>query len=41
MANKKAVLSRPLPDAQVARNAFDRSSMREYQATDAKELLFC
>ena len=30
MANKKAVLSRPLPDAQVARNAFDRSSMREY-----------
>ena len=30
MANKKAVLSRPLPDASVPRNAFDRESMRCY-----------
>ena len=30
MANKKAVLGRPLPDATVSRNAFDRSSLREY-----------
>ena len=30
MANKKAVLSRPLPDASVTRNAFDRESMRCY-----------
>ena len=30
MANKKAVLSRPLPDATVPRNAFDRESMRVY-----------
>ena len=30
MANKKAVLSRPTPDASVPRNAFDRESMRVY-----------
>lgn len=30
MANKKAVLGRPLPDANVPRNAFDRSSRRQY-----------
>lgn len=30
MANKKAILGRPLPDATVARNAFDRSSVRQY-----------
>lgn len=30
MANKKAILGRPLPDATVSRNAFDRSSVRQY-----------
>ena len=30
MAKKKAVLDRPLPDASLPRNAFDRSSLREY-----------
>lgn len=30
MANKNAVLSRPTPDATIHRNAFDRSSLREY-----------
>ena len=30
MANKKAVLSRPTPDASLPRNAFDRESMREF-----------
>ena len=30
MANKKAVLSRPTPDATVPRNCFDRESMRVY-----------
>ena len=30
MANKKAVLSKPLPNASLPRNAFDRESVREY-----------
>lgn len=30
MANKKAVLGRPTPDASLPRNAFDRESMREF-----------
>lgn len=30
MANKKAVLSRPTPDASLPRNAFDRESVREF-----------
>ena len=30
MANKKAVLTKPTPDASIARNAFDRESMRCY-----------
>lgn len=30
MANKKAVLTKPTPDATIARNAFDRESMRCY-----------
>lgn len=30
MANKKAVLGRPLPNASVPRNAFDRSSRRQF-----------
>lgn len=30
MANKKAVLTKPMPDASLPRNAFDRESMRAY-----------
>ena len=30
MANKKAVLGRPLPNASTPRNAFDRSSRRQF-----------
>lgn len=30
MANKKAVLGRPIPDASLPRNSFDRESMREF-----------